>query len=436
MYSPTPLPPYQIAYETWGTLNAARDNAIILHTGLSASSHVASGGNDVAHATSSKPGWWEDFVGPGKSIDTDKYFVICTNVLGGCFGSTGPSSPYPPGDGQVRWATRFPLLSIHDMTRAQLSLLDYLGIDKLYACIGSSMGGMSSLSMAYLAPERVSRVASISATGRSGLGGVGMRYAQRSVLMADPNWNRGFYYDGIPPHEGMKLARQIATITYRSGPEWEQRFGRRMLSQEDKQAAAEGKLSTPRLSPDFLIETYLDHQGERFCLTYDANSLIYLSKAMDLFDMTEPALRALADDFNKAYPDAAPFPLPDDPTAIDGSRPRPEDVDAVRATAAEASTATSAAVAKAKERFIPTSKSPHLPELAAGLQRLKDIPALVLGVQSDVLFDVEQQRALADALKLSGNRNVTYYELGGVWGHDTFLLDVQTVGGALRGFLH
>jgi homoserine O-acetyltransferase len=263
-----------------------------------------------------------------------------------------------------------------------------------------------------------------------------MRYAQRSVLMADPNWNRGFYYDGIPPHEGMKLARQIATITYRSGPEWEQRFGRRMLSQEDKQAAAEGKLSTPRLSPDFLIETYLDHQGERFCLTYDANSLIYLSKAMDLFDMTEPALRALADDFNKAYPDAAPFPLPDDPTAIDGSRPRPEDVDAVRATAAEASTATSAAVAKAKERFIPTSKSPHLPELAAGLQRLKDIPALVLGVQSDVLFDVEQQRALADALKLSGNRNVTYYELGGVWGHDTFLLDVQTVGGALRGFLH
>lgn len=182
LYSNNPLPQFDIAYETWGTLNADRSNAIILHTGLSASSHVASGGNDVASSTSSKAGWWEDFVGPGKSIDTDKFFVICTNVLGGCFGSTGPSSAYPLGEGGVRWATRFPLLSIHDMMRAQLGLLDHLGIDKLYACIGSSMGGMSSLSMAYLAPERVGRVASISATGRSGLGGVGMRYAQRSGM--------------------------------------------------------------------------------------------------------------------------------------------------------------------------------------------------------------------------------------------------------------
>jgi homoserine O-acetyltransferase len=166
------------------------------------------------------------------------------------------------------------------MMRAQLSLLDNLGIDKLYASVGASMGGMQSLSLAYLAPERVGRVASISATGRSGLGGVGMRYAQRSgkrgsmilhvlkfspqllpprlspltlsVLMADPNWNRGFYYDGVPPHNGMKLARQIATITYRSGPEWETRFGRRMLSEKEE--------DVPRLSPDFLIETYLDHQ--------------------------------------------------------------------------------------------------------------------------------------------------------------------------------
>jgi len=180
LYSAEPLPPYSIAYETWGTLNSTSSNAILLHTGLSASSHVASRGNDVSSSTSYKAGWWEDFVGPGKSIDTDKFFVICTNVLGGCFGSTGPSSPYPLGEGGVRWATRFPLLSIHDMTRAQLGLLDDLGIQKLYASVGSSMGGMQSLSLAYLAPERVGRVASISATGRSGLGGVGMRYAQRS----------------------------------------------------------------------------------------------------------------------------------------------------------------------------------------------------------------------------------------------------------------
>ncbi|BEI87347.1 uncharacterized protein CcaverHIS019_0100650 [Cutaneotrichosporon cavernicola] len=431
VYSPTPLPPYQIAYETWGTLNDARDNAIILHTGLSASSHVASGGNDVAAGTSSKPGWWEDFVGPGKAIDTNRFFVICTNVLGGCFGSTGPSSPYPPGDGQVRWATRFPLLSIHDMTRAQLSLLDYLGIDKVYASVGSSMGGMSSLSMAYLAPERVGRVACISATGRSGLTGVGMRYAQRSVLMADPNWNRGNYYDGVPPHEGMKLARQIATITYRSGPEWEQRFGRRQLSAEE--AAENGKPGVPNLSPDFLIETYLDHQGERFCLTYDANSLIYLSKAMDLFDMTAPALKSLAAQFNDAYPTAAPFPLPSDSPAVSASAP----TDA-RAPSPRPGTSTVEPIKTGggKERFIPTSKSPHLHDLAEGLQRLRDIPALVLGVQSDVLFDVEQQRELADALRLAGNRNVTYYELGGAWGHDTFLLDEQNVGGAIRGWLH
>ena len=169
-----------MAYETWGELNAERSNAILIHTGLSASSHAASGGNGVSASTSSKPGWWEDFVGPGKIIDTNKFYVICTNVLGGCFGSTGPSSPYPLGEESVRWATRFPLLSIHDMARAQLGLLDSLGIDTLYASIGSSMGGMTTLSMAYLSPERVGRIASISATGRSGLGGVGMRYAQRS----------------------------------------------------------------------------------------------------------------------------------------------------------------------------------------------------------------------------------------------------------------
>jgi homoserine O-acetyltransferase len=180
LYSPDPLPPYTIGYETWGTLDATRSNAILLHTGLSASSHVASNGNDVSASTSSKPGWWEDFVGPGKAIDTNKFFVICTNTLGGCFGSTGPSSPLPGGESNVRWATRFPLLSIHDMVRGQLGLLDHIGIDKLYASVGSSMGGMQSLSLAYMAPERVGRVASISACGRAGLGGVGMRYAQRS----------------------------------------------------------------------------------------------------------------------------------------------------------------------------------------------------------------------------------------------------------------
>ena len=160
--------------------------------------------------------------------------------------------------------------------------------------------------------------------------------------------------------------------------------------------------------------------------------MIYLSKAMDLFDMTAPALTSLAKKFNTAYPDSPPFPYPSDPIGTSSSSPPRDPTSSTNTPPRESTTA----VTRKVERFIPTSKSPHLPELAAGLTRLKEIPTLVLGVQSDVLFPVEQQRELADALKLAGNRQVTYYELGGVWGHDTFLLDVQNVGSAIRGFLH
>lgn len=194
------LPQFDIAYETWGELNEARDNVILLHTGLSASSH--------AHSTPENPseGWWEKFIGPDKAIDTNRFFVICTNVLGGCYGSTGPSSP-DPSDGKP-YATRFPILSIFDMVRAQFLLLESLGIDKLYASVGSSMGGMQSVAAAHLFPDRIGKVASISGSARSSPSSIALRYAQRSVLMADPNWNRGFYYDGLPPHTGMKLARR------------------------------------------------------------------------------------------------------------------------------------------------------------------------------------------------------------------------------------
>ncbi|KZT60701.1 homoserine acetyltransferase [Calocera cornea HHB12733] len=403
-YSTIPLPAFDLAYETWGTLNADKSNAILLHTGLSASSHAAS------TAKNSAEGWWEAFIGPGKPIDTSKYFVICTNVLGGCYGSTGPSSHDPSSPNGDPYATRFPVLSIFDMVRAQFHLLDYLGIDKLYASVGCSMGGMQSLAAGWLEPDRVQRIVSISGTARSSPGSIAMRFAQRSVLMADPNWNRGFYYHGQPPHTGMKLARQIATITYRSGPEWELRFGRKLrdiplsVSSADGNPNLEGRTPTgarvPALCPDFLIETYLDHQGESFCLKYDANSLIYISKAMDLFDMTEEALADL------------PFQ----------SRPR---------AAEEHQT-------HGRQRQ-PLSLSPpaaYLPSLAKGLAPLRDIPTLVLGIQSDILFPVEQQREVADALRMAGNHQVVFYELGGVWGHDTFLIDVANVGGAIRGFLH
>ncbi|KAF8165488.1 Alpha/Beta hydrolase protein [Crassisporium funariophilum] len=395
VYYPTPLPSFEIAYETWGSLSPSKDNVILLHTGLSASSHAASTSSNPA------PGWWEKFIGPGKALDTNQFFVICTNVIGGCYGSTGPSS-IEEATGKP-WATRFPIVSIFDMVNAQFRLLDHLGIGKVYASVGCSMGAMQSLAAGWLCPQRVGKVVSISGTARSSPSAVAMRFAQRSVLMADPNWNRGFYYDSVPPHTGMKLARQIATITYRSGPEWDLRFGRQVRSSPE-QETNQGFPRTPALCPDFLIETYLDHQGESFCLKYDANSLLYISKAMDLFDLTLPALTALHLSPTVSSPTPALLPQP---TKTSHSKSHPP----------------------------PVNPPPHLSELAAGMARMQHIPTLVLGVQSDILFTVEQQREVADALRMGGNAGVSYYELGGVWGHDTFLIDVQNVGGAIRGFL-
>ncbi|KAF9076974.1 homoserine O-acetyltransferase [Rhodocollybia butyracea] len=389
------LPSFDIAYETWGTLSPERDNVILLHTGLSASSHAAS------TSLNSAPGWWEKFVGPGKALDTNQFFIICTNVIGGCYGSTGPSSIDPTTGNH--YATNFPIVSIFDMVHAQFRLLDHLKVDKLYASVGCSMGGMQSLAAGWIHPERVGKIVSISGTARSSPSAVAMRYAQRSVLMADPNWNNGFYYDGLPPHTGMKLARQIATITYRSGPEWDLRFGRQMRSLPEQTS---DKPRMPALCPDFLIETYLDHQGEEFCLKYDANSLIYISKAMDIFDLTASSLAA-----NQLMPPPSASSTP------------------------TLSSSTAHKTSHSKSHPPPVNPPPHLTDLAEGMRPLSSIPTLVLGVQSDILFTVEQQREMADALRMAGNERVSYYELGGVWGHDTFLLDVLNVGGAIRGFL-
>ncbi|KAJ3478642.1 hypothetical protein NLI96_g9619 [Meripilus lineatus] len=418
-YAPS-LPQFDVAYETWGSLSPAKDNVILLHTGLSASSHAASSELNPSE------GWWEKFIGPGKALDTDQFFIICTNVLGGCYGSTGPSS-IDPTIGQP-YATRFPVLSIFDMVRAQFCLLDHLGIDKLYASVGSSMGAMQSLAAGWLFPERVGKIVSISGTARSSPSAIAMRFAQRSVLMADPNWNNGFYYGGLPPHTGMKLARQIATITYRSGPEWDQRFGRKVRSITPVQSSNTSPSNlnsdsrklprTPALCPDFLIETYLDYQGEQFCLKYDANSLIYISKAMDLFDLTSSSLASL----NLTPPQPTSSQPPEPPTH--SSHP-----------SSPAHRYYHSQLSHSKHHPPPPNPPPHLPELAEGLMPLANTPTLILGVQSDILFPVEQQREVADALRMAGNQMVSYYELGGVWGHDTFLLDVQNVGGAIRGFL-
>ncbi|KAJ6110235.1 hypothetical protein N7486_002470 [Penicillium sp. IBT 16267x] len=406
------LPKFDIAYETWGQLNADKSNAILLHTGLSASSH--------AHSTASnpKPGWWEKFIGPGLPLDTNKYHVICTNVLGGCYGSTGPSSK-DPSDGE-RYATRFPILTLDDMVRAQFRVLDGLRIQKLAASVGSSMGGMQSLAAGVLFPERVGKIVSISGCARSHPYSIAMRHTQRQVLMMDPNWARGFYYDAIPPHSGMKLAREIATVTYRSGPEWEQRFGR-SRADPSKQ---------PALCPDFLIETYLDHAGEKFCLEYDPNSLLYVSKAMDLFDLghshqTETRLRRAVAEARIAQGDVSSGTTDSSCSLTLPEQPYEEQPQAT------------ASVPPADQSVSKKTEGPPA-DLVAGLSPLKNHPVLVMGVASDILFPAWQQREIAETLRAGGNKNVEHIELGedlSLFGHDTFLLDLKNIGGALGRFL-
>jgi len=400
---------FDIAYETWGTLNADRSNAILLHTGLSASSH--------AHSTESnpKPGWWEKFIGPGLPVDTNKYFVICTNVIGGCYGSTGPSSS-DPLDGQ-RYATRFPILTMDDMVRAQARLVDGLGIQKLYASVGASMGGMQSLAFGVHFPEKVGKIVSISGCARSHPYSIAMRHTQRQALMMDRNWNRGFYYDSIPPHSGMKLARQIATVTYRSGPEWENRFGRRRADNSKQ----------PALCPDFLIETYLDHAGEKFSLEYDPNSLLYISKAMDMFDLGQAhqqnmQIRRKLNE--QRLQQRRRQPVEENPVCgLTLPNQKYEEKEAV--TPMDQDVSINAATGPPQD-------------LVEGMMNLKTHPTLVMGVASDILFPAWQQREIANTLKATGNDRVTHVELGediSLFGHDTFLLDLKHIGGNLGTFL-
>ncbi|ORY46338.1 homoserine acetyltransferase [Rhizoclosmatium globosum] len=312
------LPRFDVAFESWGRLNERRDNVILLTTGLSASSHAKS------HFGNRADGWWEKFIGPGLPLDTDKFHVICTNVIGGCYGSTGPSSIDPVASEKsglpVRYGTNFPMVTIWDMMRAQFKLLD------------GSMGGMLSLAAAAMYPDRVGRVISISAAARSHPYSIALRHMQRSVLMSDPNWLGGHYYDsGVIPAQGLSVRTVMCssgaligtTNGYNHisiGPEWEQRFGRKR-----KDPKAERTLKT-----DFMIESYLEHQGNKWVGQYDANSLIYLSRAMDMFDMTE-------------------------------------------------------------------------------------------------------SKEIATCLRDAGNKRVTHFEIDGVYGHDTFLLDFTNVGSAVKG---
>ncbi|MFM9853175.1 MAG: homoserine O-acetyltransferase [Sphingomonadaceae bacterium] len=265
------LAPVEIAYETYGTLNADRSNAILICHALTGDQHVAS-----AHPITGKPGWWNRMVGPGKPIDTDRFFVIGSNVIGGCMGSSGPETIGP--DDQP-YGMNFPVITIRDMVRAQALLLDHLGIDRLYAAIGGSMGGMQVLSWAANFPQRVASAIVIASTAKHSAQNIAFHEVGRQAIMADANWRGGDYYgDGKAPDAGLAVARMAAHITYLSEAGLTEKFGRRLQARDAKSFGFDA---------DFQIESYLRHQGLSFTGRFDANSYLYITRATDYFDLAE-----------------------------------------------------------------------------------------------------------------------------------------------------
>lgn len=337
----------RIAFETWGELDGDAGNAVLILTGLSPDAHAA------AHPDNPEPGWWEDMVGPGKAIDTDRFFVICVNSLGSCKGSTGPASENPATGRSYR--LDFPTLTLEDVAEAAHHVVRDLGVERLHALVGPSMGGMSALGLAMGHPDAVRHLVLISTATRATPSAIALRSLQRELIRTDPEWRDGWYPEGTEPVTGMKLARKLGMITYRSAGEWLERFGRKRIPPERKQDGP--------FAMEFEIESYLQHHADRFTGGFDANSYLYLSHAMDLFDVAE-----------------------------------------------------------------------HGGTVAAGLGRIRAERCLVVGVESDMLFPLWQQRELADGLERAG-REVSFESLPSVQGHDSFLVDTERFGRVVGGFL-
>jgi homoserine O-acetyltransferase len=343
----------RIAYETWGTLDAARGNAILILPGLSPDAHAASNDGNPAD------GWWEAMVGPGKPIDTDRWFVVCINPLGSCKGSTGPASPHPD-DGQP-YRLRFPDLSVDDGATAAAHVVRALGIDRLACVVGNSMGGMNALSLLSRHPGITRAHLNISGAARALPFSIAIRSLQREAIRLDPNWNEGRYDDARYPEAGMRMARKLGVITYRSALEWDGRFGRVRLDSDRR----------PDDEPfglEFEVESYLEAHARRFVRNYDPNCYLYLSRSMDWFDLGE---------------------------AHDG------DVMAGLARIARDN----------------------------GLER-----ALAIGVETDILFPLQQQEQVAEGLRAGGAES-RFLPLPSPQGHDAFLVDIDRFGPAVAGFL-
>jgi homoserine O-acetyltransferase/O-succinyltransferase len=337
----------QIAYETWGRLNAARDNALLLFTGLSPSAHAAASPEDP------RDGWWQRMLGPGLGVDTDRFFVVCVNSLGSCFGSTGPAS-IDPATGQPYRLT-FPDLSVEDVARAGYEVARSLGIQRLDTVMGPSLGGMVVLAFAALFPGAARRLVTISGTLAASPFAIALRSIQREAIIGDPDWRHGNYATDRPPRTGMSLARKLGTVTYRSAAEWDQRFGRQPVRPDLK--------SSEPFAAEFSIQGYLESQARRWADAFDANCYLYLSRAMDRFDLDAHG---------------------GNPVAVLGR---------------------------------------------AGLEH-----ALVIGVESDLLFSLGEQRAVAEALQ-AGGAITRFAPLQCIEGHDSFLIDIERFGREIRAFL-
>ena len=336
-----------LAYETWGELNEARDNAVLIFTGLSPSAHASSCAVDPT------PGWWEEMIGTGLPLDTDRFFVICVNSLGSCFGSTGPASVNP--ETGKRYRLTFPVLTLEDVADSAWFVVQQLGIDVLHTVVGCSMGGMTALAFCVRHPELGGNLLSISSAARALPFSIAIRSLQREMIVKDPKWADGHYDPADPPVTGQRLARKLGMMTYRSPREWEQRFGRERISLEMH--------SDDQFFGDFAVESYLENHANKFTGQFDANCYLYLSRASDLFDLAE-----------------------------------------------------------------------HGGSLEVGFSRLRLERALVIGVETDLLVPIRQQRELAEGLAgVIGDTELV--ELDCIKGHDSFLVDMDALRPVIGRFL-
>jgi homoserine O-acetyltransferase/O-succinyltransferase len=264
------LGPITLAYETYGELNSDKSNAVMIIHALTGDAHVA-GYNDESEK---KPGWWDTMVGPGKPFDTNKYFVICSNILAGCKGTTGPST-IDPETGKP-YGLNFPIITVKDMVRAQKELVDHLGIEQLLCVVGGSMGGMQVLQWAVSYPDAVKLAIPVATTARLSPQAIAFDAVGRQAIMKDPNWAKGDYYDKTLPAAGLAVARMIGHITYMSDASMHQKFGRDLVAEPSYD-----------FNIDFQVESYLNYRGDSFVTRFDANSYLYITKAMDYFDLAQ-----------------------------------------------------------------------------------------------------------------------------------------------------